>query len=96
VAKNIAGGKIKAVLPLWRSPNEGATNSSGFTALPGGFCDSYTGSFYNIGFSADWWSSTEYDANNAYRFGVSYIRAVGGVGGYIDKNYGFSVRCIKD
>ena len=92
---NVAGGKVKAISPLWRSPNEGATNTSGFTAVPGGFCDSYSGSFYNIQFSADWWSATAYDTDNAIERRVFYFsNALSG--GYIDKNYGFSVRCIKD
>ncbi|WP_298222924.1 fibrobacter succinogenes major paralogous domain-containing protein [Flavobacterium sp.] len=92
---NVAGGKIKAISPLWRTPNTGATNSSGFTALPGGFCDSYTGSFYNIGFSADWWSSTSYDASTAFRCVIyNYSSAISE--GSMDKRFGISVRCIKD
>ena len=56
----IAGGKMKETgTTLWNSPNTGATNSSGFTGLPGGFCN-FNGNFYSIGFNGSWWSTTEY------------------------------------
>ena len=44
----VAGGKMKAVSPLWLSPNGGATNSSGFSGLPGGYRN-FNGSYYYIG-----------------------------------------------
>ncbi len=55
--ESVAGGKMKETgLAHWQSPNAGATNSSGFSALPGG---SYGGgSFYRLGSNGYWWSST--------------------------------------
>ncbi len=91
----IAGGKLKeAGLAHWVSPNTGATNSSGFTALPGGF-RFYDGSYGSIGSFGNWWSSTEFTNSTIpsrfIRFDLSNI----GSSAY-DKTCGFSVRCLKD
>ncbi len=55
--ESVAGGKMKATT-LWNSPNTGATNSSGFTGLPGGIRNRF-GSIFDIGFNGNWWSSSE-------------------------------------
>ena len=69
-------------------------NKSGFTALPGGYRVS-NGSFYNIGYHAFWWTSTESSSMNAvYRY-LHYSSSSLSV--YPDaKNWGRSVRCVKD
>lgn len=91
-----AGGALKASgTAIWASPNTGATNSSGFTALPGG-SRSFDGSFSfdNIKKYGFWWSATG-NGNNAgvrimeYTSGKLYVDLN-------DKNFGFSVRCVKD
>ncbi len=62
--EGIAGGKMKttgtieAGTGLWYAPNTGATNESGFTALPGGY-RSDNGDFDGLGYYAYFWSSTE-------------------------------------
>lgn len=69
----VAGGKMKTIGTvehgdgLWKSPNKGGTNESGFSALPGGyrFLD---GSFDNLGMTSFFWSSTENDTNTAHSF----------------------------
>lgn len=60
------GGKLKEIgTTHWKSPNTGATNLSGFTAVPGG-CRTYDGTFYSIGTSAYFWSATEIDSYSAW------------------------------
>lgn len=55
----VAGGALKeAGTAHWRSPNTGATNETGFTALPGGY-RSYNGTFNLLRAAGYWWSSTE-------------------------------------
>jgi uncharacterized protein (TIGR02145 family) len=63
----VAGGKLKATgtfeagTGLWYDPNTGATNETGFTALPGGFRN-FDGAFVFIGNYGHWWSATESNA----------------------------------
>ena len=90
-----AGGKMKeAGTSHWLSPNTNATNSSGFTGLPGGF--RFTdGGFYNIGFSGYWWSSSEATTNSAWDRNLFYYE--GKVYSYNrDKRAGLAVRCLRD
>ena len=90
----IAGGKMKSVSALWSSPNIDATNSSGFSGLPGGD-RGYDGYFYNVGDIGYWWTSTEFFSNNAWLrylgYGSPGVTRVDGL-----KVYGFSVRCLRD
>jgi uncharacterized protein (TIGR02145 family) len=97
---SVAGGKIKTMgtieagTGLWYSPNTGATNSSGFSALPGGR-RSTDGLFYNLGYYGNLWSSSPYDATNAWFRYLHYDDPnVGRV--YYNKSYGFPVRCVND
>ena len=91
----IAGGKMKEVgTSHWLSPNTGATNSSGFTGLPGGY-RIYNGYFNNIGGSGYWWSSSEFNPNNAwFRWLVKDFGNVYRINS--SKPTGFSVRCLRD
>ena len=92
---SVAGGKLKeAGTAHWNSPNTGATNESGFTALPGGY-RSDSGGFYGIGLYGDWWSSTEYLTSIAwYRLLLYNTSGVYRASG--SKELGFSVRCLRD
>jgi len=91
---DIAGGKMKeAGTKHWESPNE-ATNESGFSALPGGYRFSY-GDFGNQGYNEIWWSSAEYDSGGAWYRGLGCSESVV-YRGYGYKEYGFSVRCLRD
>jgi len=93
--ESLAGGKLKETgTTHWTSPNEGATNEIGFTALPGGDRD-YDGAFYYIGDYGLWRSATEYDSSLAWSFFLFYnYSTVNSNNSY--KKYGFSVRCLKD
>jgi len=92
---SVAGGKLKETgTTHWASPNTGATNETGFTALPGGNRGS-NGTFGDIGGGGSWWSATEYGATYARRRDMNY----GYSGVYRDrysKEVGFSVRCVRD
>jgi uncharacterized protein (TIGR02145 family) len=90
-----AGGKLKeAGTAHWPSPNTGATNETGFTALPGGV-RYYGGSYEGAGNTGYWWSSTGYNTMGIYR-AMNYFSDVVGSGNDMYKEYGFSVRCIKN
>jgi len=78
----------------WSSPNTDATNSSGFTALPGGNRLA-NGNFYNLGLNGSWWSSGSGDPNGAWNRILSYTNSNVNRG-YGSKQNGFSVRCVKD
>jgi uncharacterized protein (TIGR02145 family) len=92
---DVAGGKLKeAGTAHWASPNTGATNSSGFSGLPGGY-RYYNGSYYNVRSSGVWWSSTEYDETYAWVRGLYYRNTNIDIG-YGYKVCGFSVRCVRD
>jgi|JFJP01.1.fsa_nt_gi uncharacterized protein (TIGR02145 family) len=89
------GGKLKETgTTHWSSPNTGASNSSGFTALPGGQRHNVVAfsNFTNLGF---WWSSTLTSTTYAwYRY--LYYDAASVYRGNHDKSNGFSVRCLRD
>lgn len=91
----IAGGKMKETgTAHWISPNTDATNSSGFTGLPGGGRSS-DGTFVNVGSSGYWWSSSEYDTTIAWNRSLNYNNGYANTNNYYKKN-GLSVRCLRD
>ena len=93
--ENVAGGKMKeAGTAHWLSPNTGATNSSGFTALPGGYRTS-NGNFHLLTLNALFWSSTENASISAWGRNLDYNGEFV-FHGYSFKPYGFSARCVHD
>jgi len=92
---SVAGGKMKEIgTTHWSSPNTGADNSSGFSALPAGD-RRHTGDFDHQEASAVWWGATEDDNNRISYYYLSYSSAE--IGSYSNKKiFGFSVRCVKD
>lgn len=97
---SIAGGKMKTTgtiedkTGLWITPNYGATNESGFSAVPGSG-RGINGVFFSIGGQSAWWSSLEVNSNSALSWIVTYSSSSFGTGNSL-KNLGFSVRCIRD
>jgi uncharacterized protein (TIGR02145 family) len=90
----IAGATLKEAGYLhWTNPNTSATNSSGFTSLPGGDRNS-DGTFANMGNSSSYWSSTEYNSLNSWNFNLSYLND-DVLQLFQNKALGKSVRCIK-
>jgi uncharacterized protein (TIGR02145 family) len=93
---SVAGGSLKATgTTYWTNPNDGATNSSGFTALPGGFRNP-SGPFQSINSSFFCWSSTESGTTNAWYYGAVNNSVAAFKNNFVTKNAGATVRCIKD
>lgn len=87
------GGKMKqAGTSLWLSPNTGATNSSGFTGLPGGA--NFTGTFSELHTTGFWWSSTALPTVNNVMY-LSYNDTVAAISATFN-DAGNSVRCLID
>jgi uncharacterized protein (TIGR02145 family) len=97
---NVAGGKLKetgtleAGTGLWWSPNTGAVNSSGFTALPGGYRN-YAGVFLNLYGLGSFWSSSLASSSSIW------ARDLNRNNGIVTRYYnvssdGFSARCISN
>lgn len=95
--EGVAGGKLREVgTSHWETPTTEASNSTGFTALPGGFRVSY-GSFDFMGVGTSWWSSSENGSGSIYSWGRTIEYNRGNIVRDIDpKNYGYSVRCLKN
>ena len=93
----IAGGKLKeAGTTHWNSPNTGATNEVGFTALPGGYRD-IDKTFKDIADVGYWWSTTEnykFDYLAWYPYVSFDLNNISEISS--GKESGFSVRCVRD
>ena len=91
--EEVAGAKMKSSpsdTPAWDG-----TNSSGFSALPGGYRNDYDGYFYYAGYDGNWWSSSVDGTDCAwFRYLLSYLDDVFRNDGY--QRSGFSVRCLKN
>ena len=93
-------GKYLKATSGWNSYNGisgNGTDQYGFSALPSGFGGLLGGAFYNVGYSGDWWSSSEYKYDYVYAYGrgMSYQDEYADVG-YGGKSHLRGVRCVKD
>lgn len=93
----IAGGKLKETgTTHWNTPNTGADNSTGFTALGGGYCTSL-GVFTSIKEQAYFWQNTELNPTTAQHSNLFYDSDdLNEYGGTSSKTNFLSVRLIKD
>lgn len=85
-------GTIEAGTGLWYEPNAQATNSSGFSAIPGGFRRGYT---YGMGKNANFWTSNSYSPSFAYAVILGYIDFWASTV-VAHECQGFSIRCVKE
>lgn len=88
-----AAGKALKSQSGWYSNGNG-TDAFGFSALPAGQRYNF-GAFDYDGYDAKFWSAFETMENFAY-YVVLYYYSEGADLYYEVKNYGFSVRCVKD
>lgn len=90
---SVSGGKLKEEgTTHWDSPNTGADNSSGFTALGTGFRDNL-GDYYSLNQEALFWTATEETTSVSNAYYLSYTSASLSPSSY-EINYGFSVRAV--
>ncbi|MDD2279741.1 MAG: fibrobacter succinogenes major paralogous domain-containing protein [Bacteroidales bacterium] len=89
-----AGGKLKeSGTTHWDEPNQGATNESGFTALPGGM--RYNGVFSSMRRTGQWWTATQDDTHTALAIYLDSAES-DVMKSENNKTNGFSVRCVKN
>lgn len=90
-----AGGKVKEKgMTHWKTPNKGATNESGFAALPSGLIYSF-GGCVKLGIEGYWWTSKANGDETAMLYSLSYENAIL-TDLFLNKGVGIAVRCIKD
>jgi len=80
-------------LTHWQSPNKGATNETGFTALPGGRRH-LNGAFDSVGYLGVWWSSSQTPTAIACQRFMYYYKSSAFL--FLHQQNGFSVRCLQD
>ncbi len=94
---SVSGGKLKeAGTAHWFTPNSGATNETGYTALPGGFRGT-GGAFCELGKKGMWWTTYGHPTftSSGYYRSMSFS-SPGVYRSNMGKSLGMSIRCIKD
>ena len=91
-----AGAEMKETgTEHWLDPNMGATNSSGFAALPGGYRIWNGGVFSRMGEQTWFWTATDYDPGAAWNYDL-HNNAIGAYRDGNMKRNGMSIRCVQD
>ena len=92
---SVAGGKLKEVgTTHWASPNNGATDDVGFTALPGGY-RADIGFTNSTGGRGNWWTSTENVTDWAW-CRIILTEQIDATRSSPKEVFGYSVRCVKN
>jgi uncharacterized protein (TIGR02145 family) len=91
----VAGGKLKETGTTHWTFNVGATNETGFTALPAGYRAAGSGVFSSLGTYAGWWTPDQATATNSYFWSI-YADAANANNYAEVKTGGQSVRCVRD
>jgi len=93
---DVAGGRLKEQgTGHWMSPNTGATNESGFGALPNGVWDFTSGNFTMLGQFATFWTST--GSGTYFAWGRSLSSSSANIyRGDSNRNMGWALRCVQD
>ncbi len=92
----VEGGMLKeSGTDHWNSPNTGATNESGFRALPGGFCNYLTGEFQTKNTNTCFWTSSQNGKDEAWARSLGYDHSSISRDSY-NKGNGFYIRLVSD
>ncbi|MEI2694325.1 MAG: fibrobacter succinogenes major paralogous domain-containing protein [Saprospiraceae bacterium] len=94
-----AGGRLKGtVTDQWDTPNNGASNSSKFTAKGGGYMGKSGNFYYNLRYGYWWTATSEYEVDRMANAYSNYLYSGSGsiYKSTSDKKMGLSVRCVKD
>jgi uncharacterized protein (TIGR02145 family) len=89
---NNNGGVLKSTSTLWAPPNYGATNATGFNALPGGY--NFQGAFSGLGNVFYMWTSTAQSGGGDAAILQSSSNGLGG--GFFNGGYYMAIRCVKN
>jgi uncharacterized protein (TIGR02145 family) len=98
---NSAGGLLKtegtsqSSFGYWSAPNTGASNSAGFSALPGGVREYAIGGYYALGTYGGWWSTSENNTNSAWARELNNYNEAA-FRNFNMKQNGLSVRCWRE
>ncbi len=91
---SLAGSSLKGNVG-WNAPNAGANNSTGFSAVGGGFRSSSSGNYFTLGLYGNWWTSSVFFANGSSSHRL-YAANTSVLSGFQVVTTGLSVRCLRD
>lgn len=93
---NVAGGKLKESGTLyWNAPNTGATNETGFSALPSGVRNPDGGYADFLGTNGHWWTTSPYNTDNGLFSGMGHATSSILLSN-MNKKLGMAIRCVRD
>lgn len=94
--KEVAGGKMKIIgTDYWYSPNNSATNESGFNGFPVGNRSPIDGVFNPNGYGSHWWAKPKMAPTSGLTYYLKFNSSKIGLG-HNGEFTGYSIRCVKD